>query len=557
MIVGKNNAGKSTIIEAFRIISILTERYRALNFNDVPDWLDIALVNRGVRADLTSIGLSWENIFHKYSDPPARIQAEFDDKHTIAVHLGPDRANHAVVRHEGRKPIASKSQARELTIPQVSVLPQVAPLDKEEKVISESRVRKYMSSYLAPLHFRNQLYLFPKYFKRFKELVESTWNGVQIIDLQMIGDPPDRQLSLLVRDGDFTAEVAWMGHGLQMWLQTMWLLARTQDTTTVVLDEPDVYMHPDLQRKLFKFLRGRYEQIIVATHSTEILSEVAPENVLIIDRTRPRSKFTTALPAVQRIVEHIGSAQNLHLTRMWSARRLILVEGKDSKILKAMQDKVAPNSLSSFSGLPTIAIGGWSGWHYAIGSAMTMQNAMGESITVYCVLDSDIHTSQSKLERKEEALRRGVQLHIWSMKEIENYLVVPAAIHRINYRMIGKLAPSITEVENAISSECDAMRDYTTDAIANEVLLQNRAAGLASANSMARNLVTDAWKTSQGRLAIVSGKALLGRLSNWSKSKYGVSFGVSQVLGEIWPNEVHPEMREVILAIDGGRPFIS
>lgn len=67
------------------------------------------------------------------------------------------------------------------------------------------------------------------------------------------------------------AEVALMGHGLQMWLQTMWFLCRSSPTATVVLDEPDVYMHPDLQRRLVRLVRGRYPQIIIATHSVEIV----------------------------------------------------------------------------------------------------------------------------------------------------------------------------------------------------------------------------------------------------------------------------------------------
>ena len=107
-----------------------------------------------------------------------------------------------------------------------------------------------------------------------------------------------------------------MGHGLQMWLQTMWFIARTSRNNTVVLDEPDVYMHPDLQRRLIRHLRSVRPQVIVATHSTRILSETDPTNVLVIDRTAPEAAYSTSLPAVQKLLEHIGSAQNIQLTRL-------------------------------------------------------------------------------------------------------------------------------------------------------------------------------------------------------------------------------------------------
>ena len=48
------------------------------------------------------------------------------------------------------------------------------------------------------------------------------------------------------------------------------------DEPDLVLDEPDVYMHPDLQRRLIRFLLRRDQQVIVATHSIEMMSEVEP-----------------------------------------------------------------------------------------------------------------------------------------------------------------------------------------------------------------------------------------------------------------------------------------
>jgi hypothetical protein len=38
------------------------------------------------------------------------------------------------------------------------------------------------------------------------------------------------------------ADGSQMGHGLQMWLQTMWFLARVGYAACAILDEPDVYM---------------------------------------------------------------------------------------------------------------------------------------------------------------------------------------------------------------------------------------------------------------------------------------------------------------------------
>ena len=556
IIVGKNNAGKSTIIEGFRLIGLITERYKHLSFHDAPAWLDIPRYNRGVRIDLTGLSLSWENLFHGYQDPPARVTATFTNKSIIEVYLGPNGAMHAVLKDPDGNIVQNKGQSNKIDLSRVNVLPQVMPLSKEENIMRPDYVMANMSSYLSPLHFRNQLnLLYDEYFDSFKTLVEESWHGLQLNELGGKWSFHGDRLSLLVRDGDFVAEVAWMGHGLQMWLQTMWFLSRAGDQSIVILDEPDVYMHPDLQRKLLRFIRGRFPQQIIATHSTEILSEADPSNVLIIDRKHPSSAFATDLTAIQRVAENIGSAQNLNLTRLWNARKLLLLEGKDLKLLKQFQDILFPESEQPFDIIPNMSIGGWSGWPYAVGSAMLLKNSVGEEIKTYCILDADYHTEEEKTDRSADANRKSVDLHIWSRKEIDNYLVIPSAITRlINDRLAKPFEPiNVKDIIKVIDDITMTLKDATTDAIAQEILLLNRAKGLPSANVKARQRVNEAWKTHEGRISIVSGKQLLSMLSQWCKDNYNVSFGVMAIAAHVHANELPGEIINVISVIEDGR----
>ncbi|MCI5158752.1 MAG: ATP-dependent endonuclease, partial [Candidatus Electrothrix sp. AUS1_2] len=338
IIVGKNNAGKSTIVEALRLVAIITARYKNLTFKKVPEWIDLPLSHRGVSVSLTGLNISWQNICHRYQDFPGKIIAKFTDGYKLTIHIGPNKQVHAVIQKNNNHVISTKGEAKKVNIPEISVLPQISPLQKEENVLSKEYVKSNISSHLSSNHFRNQLSIFYNdFFKEFKELSEESWPGLQLIGLEGLQNLPGEPLELLVRDGDFVAEVGWMGHGLQMWLQTMWFITRSKQSSTIILDEPDVYMHPDLQRKLLRFIRGRNPQCLIATHSTEILAETEPSNILIKERTRKKSNFSTDLPAVQNILEKIGSVQNLHLTRLWSAGRLLLVEGKDMKFLKQFQ----------------------------------------------------------------------------------------------------------------------------------------------------------------------------------------------------------------------------
>lgn len=551
IVVGRNNAGKSTIVEGLRLVAIITERYRNLTFKKAPEWIGSPQSHRGVGVSLAGLNLSWQNIFHRYQDPPGQILAVFSNGYKLTVHIGPDKKTHAVIQKSNNHVIGNKGLAATAKLPKLSVLPQISPLQKEENVLSVEYVKANISSHLSSYHFRNQLSIFyDEYFEEFKALAEESWPGLQIIGLEGKGNLPGEPIELLVRDGDFVAEVGWMGHGLQMWLQTMWFVTRSKKSNTIILDEPDVYMHPDLQRKLLRFIRSRGLQSIIATHSTEILAETKPNNILIIERSRKKSYFSTNLPAVQKIFEEIGSAQNLHLTRLWSAGRLLLVEGKDIKYLKHFQNLLFPDTKFPFDALPNMPIGGWSGWPYAVGSAMLLTNSFGEQIFTYCILDSDYYLENKIQSRYKEAVDRNVNLHIWNKKEIENYLINPFVIERIISKKSKNLSPSIAEIESKINELTDILKNGTIDRFSQEFHNEEKSKGIASANKKARELVENSWTTYSERLCVVSGKETISMLSSWSTEKFGVSFGANTLLYEIQRHELEQELVDVIEKIE-------
>ena len=557
IIVGANNAGKSTVVEALRLVSLVANRYKNLNFAIPPRESNIPMSYRVVSPSLVNFNINFDNLFHNLGDPPAVITAEFETGERIEIYLVGHERLYASIFGSSQRIVRSKAEARQVNIPEIHILPQVAPLAREETVLNEDYVRANMSSALAPLHFRNQLRILPRDYTEFRQLAAQTWPGMQIVELIDGRGWPGEVLALLVSDGSFTAEVAWMGHGLQMWLQTVWFLARTPKDAITIFDEPDVYLHPDLQRRLIRLIRRKYRHVVVATHSTEIMSEVDPTAVLIIDRTREESQFADDHPALQRIVDHIGSSHNISLARLRMARRFILIEGKDMSMMSHLHSLLFPNSPTPIATIPNVPIGGWGGWDYAIGSMMAIQNYADPQIVVYCLLDCDDHSPGQISDRYDQAAQRGIELHVWTRKEIENYLLVPSAIRRvIEARATDKAAPSTTEELTAkIDELVEDLRQEMTENFGNEFLAENRRGGFRSANKNARDLVNSKWQTRDGRWSCVGGKRVLSRLSEWTQQAYGVSFGPLAILRELRAHEIPREVVEVIRAIEGARPL--
>src|SRR5438046_1131868 len=88
IIVGRNNAGKSTIVEALRLVAIITSRYENLHFYDPPEWSALPRIMRGVSPSLSLTEFDFSTAFHRYSEPPAEIIAKFDNNASIHVYIG-------------------------------------------------------------------------------------------------------------------------------------------------------------------------------------------------------------------------------------------------------------------------------------------------------------------------------------------------------------------------------------------------------------------------------------------------------------------------------------
>jgi predicted ATP-dependent endonuclease of OLD family len=550
IIVGKNNAGKSTIIEALRLVSIVATR--ALNYQDPPNWLDINKTSKGVSPSLTGLGFSVKNIFHNYRSAPAKITAIFKNGIKIEIFIGEEAEVFALMYDSEGQIIKSKT-AKRAEVPEINILPQISALAREEKVLGADYVKANLSTHLSSLHFRNQVKYFNKDFALFKDFAESSWPGLGIQDLDGRSLFKGSALSLIVRDGQFAAEIGWMGHGLQMWLQTMWFLSRSDKSSTVILDEPDVYMHADLQRKLIRLLKSNYNQVFVATHSIEIISEVEPENILVVDKSSKRSTYTTSFPAVQNIVSGIGSMQNIGLARIWSAKKLLLVEGKDVGILKRLQETIFGSMVDSFEIIPRSDIGGWSGWNNVKGADFVLKNGLKQNIKVFCILDSDYYLEAEKQSRRAEAKERQISLHIWTKKEIENYLLQPAAIFRAATKIGTSKSLTLEQIAGKLEMIADEMRDDVVGNYANEIQRADKKIQAGDAYKQAAVMIKEKWNAE--KLNLVSGKELIKRLNNWLMSEYKVSIGIHHLAKEIRQDEMDAELIKVVSCIEKNEPF--
>jgi hypothetical protein len=216
-----------------------------------------------------------------------------------------------------------------------------------------------------------------------------------------------------------------------------------------------------------------------------------------------------------------------------------------------------PRSKVPIDTIPSRSIGGWGGWSYAVGSEMFLENAGGEGIVNYCILDSDYHTQDEIDERLQDSKAKNISLHIWQKKELENYLLVSEAIHRLIRQKItaGKTPPSIDAVKAELEKISADLLDDTIDAYATSIHARDRKLALATANQRARAIVASRWNNLSERLGVVGGKKALARVAEWSQQAFGVSLGASALANVLGVQEIDRELRDVLIALERNETF--
>jgi AAA15 family ATPase/GTPase len=551
--VGKNNAGKSTLIEALRILSLVVSRCKNIVYTMPPSWLKINDDVLGISPSLQNLDISIAGIIFMYGEGPAKITADFENGNKIKIYINDELNVFATIFNSNGINVESKKFAASLRLQDINILPQISPLMEAEPIITYETVQKNLATYLSSRNFRNQLHYYHKEFAKFKELAENTWEGL-FIHSTSENIRTQGNLFLFVKDNRFEAEIGMMGHGLQMWLQTMWFLSRSSTSSTVILDEPDVYMHADLQRRLIKLVKSQYKQVIVATHSIEIMSEVEPENILPINNAKLRQEYANKAPIVQKIVNDIGSVHNIEIARLFSYNKFLIVEGErdDVKLLSIFQSKIFPNTFEQFDVLPKICVEGWGGWQRVIGSNKVFKENRTTIIT-YCIFDSDYHTHDEIDKRLLDAKANEINLHIWNKKEIENYLLVPSAICRLVKKKKKSVVIDEESIRFAIETICEDLKDDVVDSFAAEIRNRNTSKDIKTVNQEARKYVSDKWRTEKWSLC--SGKIVLSKIFGWITDHYKISINKFSLAREVSLSEVDSEIIKVITCIENKTDF--
>ena len=558
VLVGPNNAGKSTVIGAFRILSegLRIAAARKPQYHQ-------ALEAYGYRVPLNDVPVATEAIFTDYDDSdPATIEFTLASRDKLRLIFPQNNLCYMVCEPRGKQ-VTTPGQFTRVYDTKIGFVPVLGPVEHNEPLYQKEAARLALLTHRASRNFRNIWYHYPDEFEDFRALVNSTWPDMDVERPKIDHSHERPVLHMFCPEGRYPREIFWAGFGFQVWCQMLTYIVRAPGSSLLVIDEPDIYLHSDLQRQLVEILKTRTPDVLLATHSTEIISEVEPADLLVVDKKRRAAKRIHSQTALPPIFEVLGSRLNPTLTQLAKSRRVLFVEGKDFKLLSLFSRKIGKRALANQSDFAVIPVRGFNPAR-VLALSEGIEVTLGVKVLKAVIFDRDFR-SDEEVEQHLEELRKFASLaHIHECKEIENYLLVPNAIQRaIEKKISDKLTRTASthercdDVEVVLLNLTKAMKSRI-----NAQFMSKRQQHLRNINprldaaTINQTLLEDfetIWQSLEGRLRVVPGKDVLTALNRHLQKNHSVTLTPSTIVNAMGRNEIPDRMLSLLSRLDDFR----
>jgi len=556
VLVGPNNAGKSSILDAFRILEPCLRHTKTKS----PTQMSISghgVVSGYVLPD-TVFPFDSRNVSRNYNSDPTIFEFTHTNKNKLFIEIFEDsQARMYLVVSSGKNPKTSTNFRSAFPV-DVILIPTLSPLEADEKYVKDETVRRNAQNRRASGIFRNiWLRRSPEQFESFRQDIEEGWPGIKI-------EPPtndhsrDGLVTMFFQEDRIAREVQWAGFGFQVWLQIHTHLRRQADNPILVIDEPDVYLHPDLQRRLFHIIKRRMPQFIMATHATEIINEADADEIVSINHNYKNAKRITTDEDLALLHKYIGSNNNIDYARIAKARKIIFVEGNDEKILRKIAARFGFSNLADAQGIPIVQLGGFSERRRAQNAVWTLKDILKLDVSAFCLLDRDYRCDEEVELIANDATPSSVPTWILKRKEIENYLLSPRALTKaVQKRLSQREAQIPISVETVIHImiECAGPMKYDIAGQLSAHTLRHFTSNRSPIDSATlisntQLIVDEKLKDVNNLVKIIPGKQFLARLNDHLQEKYSISITVNAIIDAMDKDSTDGELIDLLTTLN-------
>jgi predicted ATPase len=399
LITGKNNAGKSTILLALKLVNSAMSHGKGSK--------------KTVHSTLTKkdvLDFNINRLIHNFELNDATITALFDEDREVKVIINSEEGcvDYILPPHYER------------TMQNVfGFIPPLGQIAQIEERLNKEYVSRCIDTHLSPSHLRNQIFhlLNKEEFNQVSELIKQSWEGIDILYPEY--DFPTNTISCIYRQDNSYREIAMAGQGFQIWLQIIFHTIRLLDKSVLILDEPEIFLHPEKQHKLIEILNDLFPgSLIIATHSSELMNNVDISHIIPINRDTNQARPLQAKNKAQidKIRINIGSSFNLIASQYEDVQLMLVTEQKsDYDVIHQIA-----SSLKKTVKMQNVITEGFSNYKKAIYYKKSYREFYGKDVKCVLLLDRDYFPDGYLEEIRQELTRERIKLIYTPGKEIEN-----------------------------------------------------------------------------------------------------------------------------------------
>jgi energy-coupling factor transporter ATP-binding protein EcfA2 len=553
ILVGPNNSGKSTILTAFRILAAAIRKATSRK----------AEVVRGPQGrvpgftiDLRAISIAEENIFYNYDDSEvATIKFTLSNGNDLLLYFPEQGSCYLIPDAQGRPILTPTIFKAQFNCP-IGFVPILGPVEHNERLYDKEAARLALFNYTASRNFRNIWYHYPEKFDAFRTALIQTWPGMDIERprVDRIDDKP--LLHMFCPEERIPREIFWSGFGFQVWCQMLTHLIQSSETALFLIDEPDIYLHSDLQRQLLGLLRNLGPDILIATHSTEIITEAETDDIILVNKRRRTGRRIRDPSELGDVFTALGSNLNPILTQLAKTRRALFVEGDDFQILSRFARKLGLTNISNRSDFAVVPVRGFNPERIK-NFKKGMEITLGGQIAAAAVMDKDYRCDREREAITTECRTFCDYVSIHKRKEIENFLLVPAAMDRAAVRRVTDQAKR-TGGDKRYSGDATALLDAFAQVKKSYVSGQYIAErgrfertnspklSQATVAEAALNELETCWCDVSGRLKVIPGKEAVSMFNQYLQSEYGISVTPASIVDAMRVDEIPDEIKNLL-----------
>jgi len=545
-IVGPNSAGKSTVIEAIALAEQCLKTAR----RKMPP---LRVEHRGVSWSaypLPSNANDEEDpVRHDFGHQETRVSVQWDTG--AKVHIVWPTENDEddpsgffyLESEEGEQP-RSTATVRNLYSP-VTVVPVITPLERSEELKDPEYVAKNASSRLASRHFRNHAWSMSQTgeWDAYKEFCRQWLPEIELSDVQMNYSPSRLDVFYREQGSRVPKELAWAGDGIQIWVQLLWHLLRAQNSKTILLDEPEVYLHPDLQRRLVRLLDSLNAQVVLASHSADVIAEAPQDGVLWIDRRLGAPRRAKSQQVLTALSASLGSTFNLALARSMRSQLVIASDCKDLRVLRLLAKHVGANLVANEHVVSLVQLQQVASWSDIERLGEIIRDFLPTELPAVVLLDGGLRPERANLAALQRLEAPGIRVLFWSRPEVENYLLDPETIARVSGAAEETLSLQIAEAHTRL-------REATRRRFISERVATAEEGHAQKALVDAEGDFDSLWINHERRAEVVPGSLVIKEVNQWLELGGYRPISAHLLAKAIKPQQIPHEVLDVVLVIN-------